>query len=59
MHVVVSVEKGSCPSADNKSQATKKLEATERRVMKNPEDAQVYMTSKWRCEMEFSRIEAV
>ena len=27
---------------DNKSQATKKLEATERRLMKNPEEAQAY-----------------
>ena len=42
MDVVVSVVKGSCPSADNKSQATKKLEATERRLMKNPEHAQAY-----------------
>ena len=56
MDGLVSVEKGSYPSADNKSQAAKKLEATERRLMKNPEHAQVYdkqMVEK--SEMEFSR----
>ena len=42
MSSVVSKEKTSCNFAENKSQAMKKLEATERRLMKNPEHAQAY-----------------
>ena len=42
---------------DNKSPATKKLEATERRLMKNPEHAQAYdKLMVEMSEMEFSRM---